>query len=72
MSNNAYVEKFIGELKRDTVVLEHILADCLILMENNSEAGRGSCLLDGIQVLCEAAIAEYKKETERWVTQFRE
>lgn len=63
---SAFEEKQIGELAGDVAVLEHISTDCAGLLERNTEGGRGSCLLDGIAVLIDAALDEYQAELAKW------
>lgn len=43
---------------------------CSLLMDRNTESGRGSCLLDGIEVLIEATLRCYQVERKDWQEEF--
>ena len=51
-----YLAKHIAELRRDVATFERMEKDCARLLERNTEASTGSCLLGGIEVLIAAAV----------------
>jgi hypothetical protein len=57
---------FVRELAKDVSILEHMIADCETLIQRNTEASTGSCILDSIAILLEAARGHYREEIESW------
>lgn len=61
-----FAEMAVAELDADIVSLCHMQALCGELLERNTESGKGSCILDGIEVLLAKTVECYTSERDIW------